>query len=141
MGAKIKLGKTHNIGAGIIAKPMTVEERMDLLDERLTSLTKAFNAVNSAIVKDSRQQEEYDKTGNHANKDGVPIGISLLGRSTRGGTHVLSVKHNGYYIGTTEYDSLSAAAEASSGVRRSGWTFWRMPDGRTVKEAYGKANG
>lgn len=129
------------MGAGIIAEPITVEERMNLLDERLTSLTKAFNAVNSAIVKDSRQQAEYDKTGNYANKDGIPIGISLLGQSTRGGTHVLSVKHNGYYIGTMEYDSLSAAAEASSGVRRSGWTFWRMPDGRTVKEAYGKANG
>jgi len=140
MGQKIRLGKAY-IGNGVIAKPMTVEQRMNLLDERLTELTSAFNAVNSAIVKDSRQQAEYDKTGNYANKNGVPIGISLLGQSTRGGTHVLSVKHDGYYIGTVKYDSLSAAAEASSGVRRSGWTFWKMTDGRSIKEAYGKANG
>ena len=52
--------------------------------------------------------------------------------------YVLSIKHDRYYIGTTGYDSLSSAAEAASGVRRSGWTFWKMPDGRTVKEAYGK---
>ena len=141
MGQKIKLGKTHNIGAGIIAKPMTIEEKMTLLDDRLTNLTKAFNAINSAIVKDSRQQEEQDNKGAHVNKDGIPIGVSLLGQSTRGGTHVLSIKHDGYYIGVTGYDSLSAAAEVASGVRRSGWTFWRMPDGRTVKEAYGKPNG
>lgn len=140
MGQKIKLGKTHNMGAGIIAKPITIEERMTLLDDRLTNLTKAFNAINSAIVKDSRQQEQSN-TGTHVNKDGIPIGLSLLGQSTRGGTHVLSIKHDGYYIGVTGYDSLSAAAEAASGVRRSGWTFWRMPDGRTIKEAYGKPNG
>lgn len=141
MGQKIELGKARNIGAGIVTEPIGVEERMSLLENRLTKLTKAFNAVNSAIVKDARQQVEYDKTGNYANKDGIPIGISLLGQSTRGGAYVLSIKHNGYYIGTTGYDSLSAAAEAASGVRRSGWTFWKMPDGRTIKEAYGKTNG
>lgn len=141
MGQKIKLGKTHSMGAGIISKPITMEERMTSLDDRLTDLTKAFNAINSTIVKDSRQQKEQDSTGTHVNKDGIPIGLSLLGQSTRGGTHVLSIKHNGYYIGIMMYDSLSAAAEAASGVRRSGWTFWKMPDGRTIKEAYGKPNG
>lgn len=141
MGQKIKLGKAHKIGAGVVSAPITIEERMKLLESRITTLTKAFNAVNSERVKDSRQQTDYNGPRSHTNKDGLPIGISLLGQSTRGGTYVLSVKHDKYYIGTAVYDSLSAAAEAASGVRRSGWTFWRMTDGRTVKEAYGKTNG
>ena len=141
MGQKIELGKSHDLGKAVLTEPTTINERVALLEDRITSLTKAFNAVNSAIVKDGRQQGEYNLLGNKANKDGILIGVSLLGNSTRGGTHVLSVKHDRYYIGATGYDSLSAAAEAASGVRRSGWTYWKMPDGRTVKEVYGKANG
>jgi hypothetical protein len=138
MGQKIELGKAHTVGTGVVSEPKTLNERINLLEKSMRSLTQAFNAINSAIVKDGRQQEVYDDL---SNKDGIPIGTSLLGQSTRGGTYVLSVKHNKYCIGTTEYDSLSAAAEAASGVRRSGWTFWRIPDGRTVKEVYGKTNG
>ena len=43
---------------------------------------------------------------------------------------------DGYYIDNVKYYSLSAAAEAVSGVRRSGWTFWKLVDGTTVKEAF-----
>lgn len=138
MGRKIELGKAHTVGTGVVSKPQTINERINLLERSMKSLTQAFNAVNSAIVKDNRQQDIYDGL---LNKDGIPVETSLLGQSIRGGTYVLSVKHNKYYIGTAEYDSLSAAAEAASGVRRSGWTFWRIPDGRTVKEVYGKTNG
>lgn len=142
MGQKIELGKAHSVGTGIITKPATLNERIDLLEENIATLTKAFNAVNSAVVKDARQQVIYDTLGNtELNKDGIPIGISLLGQSVHGGTHVLSVLSDKYYIGTTGYDSLSAAAEAASGVRRSGWTFWKMLDGQTIKEVYGKRNG
>ena len=143
MGQKIELGKAHNIGTGMVSKPKTIDERMNLLEENIACLTRAFNAVNSAIVKDARQQELYDNINpiGGLNKDGLPIGISLLGQSTRGGIHVLSVKQDKYYIGTSDYESLSAAAEAASGVRRSGWTFWKVLDGRTIKEAYGKVNG
>lgn len=135
MGQKIELGKAHTVGTGIVSEPRTINERINLLEKSMKSLTHAFNAT---VVKDNRQQDVYDDL---SNKDGIPIGTSLLGQSMRGGTYVLSVKHNKYCIGKTEYDSLSAAAEAASGVRRSGWTFWKIPDGRTVKEVYGKTNG
>ena len=139
-GKKIALGKAHgNMGTGIIAEPTTLEEKVSNLEARLIELTKAFNSINSIRLKDKRQKEEYDELPlTHANKDGIPIGISLLGTSQRNGIHVLTVAADGYYIGVSRYDSLSAAAEAASGVRRSGWTFWKLPDGRTVKEAYGK---
>lgn len=141
MGQKIELGKAHSLGTVIVTAPTTLNERIDILEERITSLTKAFNNVSSVIVKDARQQTTYDNLDNNINKDGLQIGTSLLGQSTRGGTYVLTVKHDKYYLGITGYDSLSAAAEVASGVRRSGWTFWRLPDGRTVKEVYGKTNG
>ena len=137
MGQKtIELGRAHNVNAGIISKPKTIADKINLLDERITSLTQTFNAISNAMIKDDRQQHVYDDI----NRDGIPIGTSFLGQSTRGGMHVLSVKQDRYYIGTSGYDSLSAAAEASSGVRRSGWTFWKTYDGKTVKEVYGKRN-
>lgn len=140
MGQKIELGKAHN--TAIISKPKTLDERINLIERNIKSLTQAFNAVNSAIIKKTRRPEIYNSgLYNNVNKDGIPIGISLLGHSMRGGTHILSVKQNKYCIGISEYDSLSAAAEASSGVRRSGRTFWKMPNGRTIKETFGKTNG
>lgn len=141
MGQKIELGKAHSINVGMISEPSTIEEKVVLLEDRITELTKSFNAINSNMVKDSRQCTKHSNIGSRINKDGLPIGMSLLGNSTQGGTHVLSIKHDKYYIGIIGYDSLSAAAEAVSGVRRSGWTFWKTPDGRTVKEAYGRTNG
>lgn len=141
MGMKIPLGAAvERVGRGVVGNPTTLEERVDALTQQVEELTKAFHAVNSVRVKDKRQAQMYNAfMGNqHANTDGIPIGTSLIGTSMRGGIHVLRVQTDGYYIGHTRHDSLSAAAEASSGVRRSGWTFWKLPDGRTAKEAFGK---
>jgi hypothetical protein len=72
------------------------------------------------------------------NKDGIPVAMPLFGESTKGGKSFLTVHQDRYKIGDKEYDSLSAAAEAVSGVRRSGWTFWKTPEGKSVKEAFGQ---
>ncbi len=140
MGKKIALGATvGNTDSAIVAQSLTLEERVYALARQVEDLTRAFNNINSIRVKDKRQQEIYDNFPlHHANKDGIPIGLSLIGVSMRGGIHVLTVTADGYYIGTAKYDSLSASAEAASGVRRSGWTYWKLPDGRTAKEAFGK---
>jgi len=140
MGKKIALGTAvESVGTGVVSEPLTLEEKVAALTKQVEELTKAFHTVNSVRLKDKRQQEVYDSIPlQHANKDGVPIGLSLVGISMRGGIHVLTVNADGYYIGATRYDSLSAAAEAASGVRRSGWTYWKLPDGRTAKEAFGK---
>jgi hypothetical protein len=137
MGDKIALGTAiASNGVVIMDKPATLEERVTVLQRQVEELISAFHAVNSIRIKDKRQQERHDDP--NANKDGIPIGISLLGTSVKGGTHVLTVNSDGYYIGITKFDSLSAAAEAVSGVRRSGWAYWKMADGRSIKEAFEK---
>lgn len=140
MGKRIALGTGADQPATAVAtQPLTLEEKVELLTQQVEQLTKAFHAVNSVRLKDKRQQEINDSFPlQHANKDGIPIGLSLVGVSMRGGIHVLTVNSDGYYIGLNRYDSLSAAAEAASGVRRSGWTYWKLNDGRTAKEAFGK---
>lgn len=140
MGEKIALGAVMSgSGTAIVSEPITLEEKVSALQRQVEDLIKTFHIVNSARVKDKRQQEIYDNPGfANANKDGIPIGLSLMGTSVKGGIHVLTVNADGYYIGITKYDSLSAAAEVVSGVRRSGWTYWKLLDGRTIKEAFGK---
>jgi hypothetical protein len=77
------------------------------------------------------------------NKDGLPIGLMLVGTS-KGVNYVLMVEEFEYsrvhmFEGQPQsYPTLSAAAGDVSGVRRSGWTFWKLEDGRTVKEAFPK---
>ena len=132
MGNKIELGNTHGVATCIIAQPCTVEERLDSLEKKMSLLVQTFRNNN---------KNSFRSKNPHINKDGIPINTSLVGQSARGGLHVLSVKPDKYYIGTSGYDSLSSAAEASSGVRRSGWIFWKTLNGKTVKEAYGKHNG
>lgn len=53
--------------------------------------------------------------------------------------HILTVDAEGKYIvNKKEYSSLSSAAESvGAPVRKSGWVFWKLADGRTIKEAYG----
>jgi hypothetical protein len=149
MGRRIALGTAFNqAGTVIIEKPATLEERVAALQRQLEELAAAFHAVNSIRIKDKRQSERTQRVTpsitlntNSTNYDGIPIGTSLLGFSTRGGIDVLTVKIDGYYLGIRRFETLSAAAEASSGVRRSGWTYWKIHDGRTVKEVFGRQNG
>jgi len=140
MGEKIALGTAiSSNGVVVVGEPLTLEERVAVLQQQVEGLISAFHNVNSIRIKDKRQQENYDNPCLvNANKDGIPTGISLLGSSVRGGVHFLTVAPDGYYVGITKYESLSAAAEAVSGVRRSGWTYWKMADGRTIKEVFGK---
>lgn len=143
MDKKIALGSAPAVSTIVVEKPLTLEEKVEALQKHVEELTKVFNSINSIRVKDKRQQKAYDLNSllfqqNEANKDGIPIGISLMGHSSKNGVHVLTVNADAYYIGVTKYDSLSAAAEAASGIRRSGWTYWKVLDGRTVKEAFGK---
>lgn len=137
MGKKIALGSAFTDSTAIISDPISLEERVIVLQQQVEDLIKAFHMINGINTKNLRRRETQDITSN-LNKDGIPIGISLMGASIKGGIRVLTVNNDGYYIGITKYDSLSAAAEAVSGVRRSGWTYWKIPDGRTIKEAYGK---
>jgi hypothetical protein len=124
-------------------QPKSDSEKISILEERVFYLTNALDSL-FAMVKDLRDDghKEEDRKINNViemnkkeNKVEIPEGTVLTGK-TKGLSYFLQVREGGFYVGITRYDSLSAAAEGVSGVRRSGWTFWRLPDGKTVKEMF-----
>jgi hypothetical protein len=134
MGKNVPLGKAAPAAKEVaVDEPKSVEERLAAMQYQIDQLAAAIDA--SARSKLKRQPAA---PGVNLNKDGIEMGMSLLGYSRRGGVHFLTVAPDGYYLGAQRHNSLSAAAEAASGVRRSGWTYWHYPDGRNVKETVGK---
>lgn len=129
--SSVALGKAAAVEAGvsIVVKPETVEERLVALEAKIELLIKS---ISTATKGEKRGGSDPDSD---INKDGIPFYLNLIG-VTRGTPYVLSVMPDAYYIGNRPYATLSAAAKAVSGVRRSGWTFWKLPNGRTAKEAF-----
>lgn len=107
----------------IILEEQTLEEQLGILTRRVDELTKSFNAMHGSIVKN-----------NHIPTI-IPPGTLLFGKCEKKKS-ILVVTENGFFIGKTRYNSLSAAAGIVSGIRRSGWTFWKTADGKTAKEAF-----
>jgi len=127
MGKKVPLGNSNSSYA-FMTTPSTIEEEVELLKSEVNRLKGLVDgSQNNGIPSISRN-----------NKDGIPIGISLVGGSMHVGMRILTVNGDGYYIGETKYESLSSAAGAASGVRLDEWTFWKLPDGRTIEEAFGR---
>ena len=104
-------------------QPTTLEERIETLTGRVDELTKSFNAMHSSVIKDNHTPTV------------IPPGTLLFGKCGKKEA-ILVVTENGFFIGETRYNSLSAAAKIVSGVRRSGWTFWKTANGRTAKEVF-----
>lgn len=128
----VMLGKAIDIeteaGVSKFVEPLTIEERLSVLEAKIESLIQ-----NRA---ERREEERIDpQPSPGVNKDGIPINLNFIG-ITRGVPYVLTVLPDAYYVGNRPYPSLSAAAKAVSGVRRSGWTFWKLPNGRTAKEVF-----
>jgi len=136
--AKVALGRAHNVqGTATITNPedLSVVDRMRAMEARINQLTELIHSGLRSLSKDRRGSDNAYSS----DRDGViPVGTIFMGTSQRNGTLILTVADDGYYIGNTKYGSLSAAAQSASGVRRSGWTFWKLADGRTAKEAFGK---
>lgn len=140
--SKFKLGQTASSksGIGILTEPITAEEKIAVLEKRLAYMTKAFYTAKQALANKKGNQNAYEDPDipYTPNKHGVPVNSNFFG-ITRDVPYILYVANNGnYYVNNKKYPSLSSAAEAVSGVRRSGWTFWKLPDGRTIKEVYRK---
>lgn len=136
MGDKIPLGGQSTEGV-----VMTTEASLDkvkLLEQRLNELAAIINQTNLVRLKEKRGSRRMEALQEGLNKDGIPVGITLVGHSSKYGTRFVLTLEDGYFLAGQKYDSLSAVAEAASGVRRSGWTFWRTASGKTVKEEYGK---
>lgn len=138
MPSKVELGKVMDMEAGVssLVEPKTVEDRLSVLETKVEMIFERLEE--HGIVERKRPiPEPIIETNPDINKDNIPFHQNLIG-VTRGETFVLTVRPDAYYVGTTPYPSLSAAAEGVSGVRRSGWTFWGLADGRSAKEAFKK---
>ena len=138
---EIALGKgVERFGKAKTLEPQTVEDRLSVLEEKLHAMTVAFYASRKALKQkqaiDEIEQEVFGDVPK--NSDGIPLHTAFIG-VTKGIPYLLVVNDLGeYVVGHTKYPSLSAAAEEISGVRRSGWTFWKLPDGTTAKKAFRK---
>lgn len=121
--------------------PANDHERMNVLEQRINQLALAIDSIHS-ILKKMRDRVEgkknfaiNQKIEKVKSENKIPEGTVLTG-VTKGVPYYLEVKNGGFYVGVCKFDTLSAAAEEVSGTRRSGWTFWKLPDGRTVKEVF-----
>jgi len=140
---KVPLGAAVKDKSIVTIEPKMLIERLDALENQVQQLLAAFNYLSRGAVSTTRSKRKRSVAATNQNmpgfnKDGIPIGTVMLGTSKNGGMHVLTVKKDCYSIGINKYNSLSAAAEESSGVRRSGWTFWKTTSGKTAKEEFGK---
>lgn len=125
--------------------PQTVEERVFAIERAVAQLAQSLDSIYSilkkmrdkaAARKDFAISEDIEKVKSDMK---VPEGTVLIGE-TRGVPYYCEVKDGAFYVGVTQYLTLSAAAQGVSGVRRSGWTFWRLSggkhNGKTVKEVF-----
>ncbi len=125
-------------GATICIDPKTIEERLSVIEAKIEAMTDAFYLIRNSKMDcqtnlDNFNRECEKKT--KINKDGIPFNTVLIGMSY-GYPYMLTVIEDGYLVQGVTYQSLSAAAEAVSGCRRSGWTFWKLPNGSSVKEVF-----
>jgi hypothetical protein len=142
----VALGEDVVEGVELDREPHTIEERVTFLEQTIKQHTISLDSLYT-IVKElqnnrehQEQVEEIDKAIEVNKSDNrIPVGTRLKG-TTKGTPFWCIVKDDGFYVGITKYESLSAAAQGVSGVRRSGWTFWKFEDGknegRSVKEVY-----
>ena len=129
----------------VAPQPQTQEEKINLMEIRMNQLALSIDSLHSIIKKlrdrssakrDYAISERIEKT----KSDGkIPEGTVLVG-ITRNVPYYCEVKDGAFYIGVTRYPTLSAAAAGVSGVRRSGWAFWKLSggkhNGKTVKEVF-----
>lgn len=108
------------------------------LSETLMIVTEALGDVNARLQK----LENPDKR----NKNGLPIGMEIFGKTQDSRNVSMIVNPDNYQIVLLgeqrilkgkEFNSLSEAAEFFSGIKRkSGWVFWKDVNGIKLKETF-----
>ena len=140
---KIALGQACPAEIGVVETKVRLndDERLAVLEQQISYLITLINALRARVKRESESiyaGEPLDAP-HGLNKDGVPIGLVCIGETEKRQFPVcLVIEKEHYSVGSKQYPSLSAAAEDISGVRRSGWAFWKLPDGRTLKQALNK---
>ena len=129
----------------VVPRPQNMEERVSSMEARMNQIALSLDSIHSVIKqlrdranirKDHAISEKIEKTKSDMK---IPEGIVLVG-VTRGVPYYCEVKNGAFYVGVTKYTTLSAAAQGISGVRRSGWAFWKISggkhNGKSVKEIF-----
>lgn len=112
-------------------------ERIRILEEQIAYMGHVIEEIQKAMREANCAYAPAAASDENLNKDGIPIGTVCTGATEKSQFLLyLTVLKDGYQVGSKIYDSLSAAAEDVSGVRRSGWTFWKLPGGIALKDAY-----
>ena len=131
--------------AEVAPHPQNMEERVDFMEKRINQIALSIDSLHSIMKRlrdraDIRKDYAISKNIEKVKSDmKIPEGSVLIG-VTRNVPYYCEVKEGAFYVGVTKYSTLSAAAEGVSGVRRSGWTFWKISggihNGKTVKEVF-----
>ena len=120
-----------------------IECQINRLNDKIIELTRELRTMHNIITAGNKSIRENKKNeglpnNKNLNIDGLPIGMECWGYSEKSMFLVfMKVEEKSYKIGNKEYNSLSAAAEAVSGIRRSGWIFWKVGvNGKNLKELF-----
>lgn len=136
--SKAALGSTAGIDTCTVVDSMDLapEERIYVLEEQMKHMLRVITRLRKEQGGSSAKKHPALPEGN-LNKDGIPIGTVCYAATEKSPLlYYLTVEADGYVVGANTFQSLSAAAEAVSHVRRSGWAFWHSLDGRTLKEVF-----
>jgi hypothetical protein len=144
MEKSLKLGQAYSVApVARAASKISAEERIAILEKQVEDMLKLLMILRAKVKRHPQEEPievpEQIQALHGLNRDGVPNELVCIGETEKRQFPVcMTVKPDGYQVGLTLYASLSAAAEAVSDVRRSGWAFWKLPDGRTLKEVFKK---
>ena len=136
----IPLGTPSTIqGTCLAVSPakLSDSERLRVLEDQVSYMSRVIAALKRELKKANNAYEAEAVPEGTLNKHGIPIGTVCTGVTEKSpALFYLTVLEDGYQVGSKIYESLSAAAQHISGVRRSGWTFWKLSTGLTLKEVY-----
>lgn len=130
------LGKVKKVKDPV--KDQDLVKQLEDFKLQLDSMAQIFRLLRKTAAKSKSSPAEAAEAEPLFNHDGLPLNSSYIGLTSKSQyPYILMVDEDGAYrVGNEKFASLSAAAEHVSGVRRSGWTFWSLFDGRTLKEVY-----
>ena len=120
---------THVTATVIPASEGLLESTIAKLEEKISDLSQRMDTLGDNLTQGTPPE---------ANRQGLPIGLTLRGES-KGREFTLETIKGGYLCSDGNiYDSLSGAALGVSGNRRSGWKFWKTIHGVEIGEVTGR---
>lgn len=111
---------------------------LDIVMKRLSDIETRLKRIEREETIDEQTDEKDWEEAPKVNKDGIPLGILLIGTTEDAAcTAVVGDDDGRYYVNGVPYESLSAAAAAAGAPeRKSGWRFWKTMEGDRLRDVY-----